>query len=398
LFSIVLDLTTGPWAEHVRVLVSGVDDPALAALPGAEPLREDHLVSRPEIPTVVVCAGALPPEVLDAVAHGFVVVAGGDTPTARWTLEVERDEVRLLPLGVRLRRHRIPDEAREAIAGVLEAGVRPPVPLRATPAEATSPPWRAMVRVMGPVTVEGAQHPFARRKAQELVVFLACHPGGVDADRLLDALWPDRLVAPATLHTIVSAARSALGNDGTGGPLLPPATPDGTYALGDLVALDAAVFARLVDEAAEAERLGARDAATGLLRDALSFVRGRPFSVANGEYLWVHGEAIGSALVADIGDAAHRLAMLCLETGDARGAWWATGQGLLASPLNEQLHRDRMLAADAAGDPAGVERVMLDLCRAVDVEPAQMHEVLHPLTVETYERLSRGWGVRQALP
>ena len=58
---------------------------------------------------------------------------------------------------------------------------------------------------------------------------------------------------------------------------------------------------------------------------------------------------------ATVADAAHRLAELCLDAGDAEGAHWAVRQGLRASPGNDQLYRDQMRAADATGDVAGVE-------------------------------------------
>jgi len=70
-----------------------------------------------------------------------------------------------------------------------------------------------------------------------------------------------------------------------------------------------------------------------------------------------------------------------------RAAEWALSQGLLASPGNELLYRDRMLAADAAGNPAGVEAVLDELCQVV--EALEPYDSLHPETLGVYESVSR---------
>ncbi len=67
-------------------------------------------------------------------------------------------------------------------------------------------------------------------------------------------------------------------------------------------------------------------------------------------------------------DTAHRMAELCRAAGDPSGADWAAHQGLLASPGNEILYRDRMLAADAAGNPTGVHTAMGELCDVLEAD------------------------------
>jgi hypothetical protein len=81
------------------------------------------------------------------------------------------------------------------------------------------------------------------------------------------------------------------------------------------------------------------------------------------------------------------MAQLCLDAGDLAGAEWAAHQGLRASPGNEALFRDRMQAADAAGNPAGVEAVMDELCEFI--EGGNPYDTLHPETIATYEKLSK---------
>ena len=201
-----------------------------------------------------------------------------------------------------------------------------------------------------------------------------------------EALWPDRLVSPGTLHSVTSIARRCLGSASPGGPHLPHVGPDGVYRLAPAVAVDHDRFRRLVAGSSD------RDAASAVhdLRVALSLVRGRPFTTPGTEYLWAHAEALVSAMAADVADAAHQMACLCLDADELRAAWWATQQGLLASPGNGQLHRDRMVIADRRGDRAGVEAVMHELCQAIGVDDGERDEVLHPLTVDLYQRLARG--------
>jgi hypothetical protein len=82
-----------------------------------------------------------------------------------------------------------------------------------------------------------------------------------------------------------------------------------------------------------------------------------------------------------------RMATLCMEHGDPASADLAARQGLLASPGNEALFHDRMAAANAAGNPAGVEAVMEELCKAI--EAGNPFDTLHPETLAMYEKLSK---------
>lgn len=426
LTTIALELATGPWAGSVRIVIVGFGHDlgifervttvetvgeALRLLTAGDHATGTRVGDTPDaaMPTVVVCAGQIDPgelrQLLELAGGNerrrITVLAGGDVAGASWRIEVRQEEVSLHPVDITLRRHRISAEARMALARLftttreaddaevitLRPGATPPLAPTAgvtgPPADPAVPPVE--VRVLGPVDVVGASAPFPRRKALEFAAYLATHPRGVEADTIANALWPDRLVSQRTLHTTASMARGTLGSDEHGHPRLARATTDGLYRLGAEVGLDWARFGDLVARAGELEG----EARISRLRAALDLVRGRPFTVPGGEFLWAHAEALASAAVADVADAAHRLACLYVEEGDVRGAWWATQQGLLASPGNEQLHRDRMRAADAAGNPDGVEEVMDELCRAVEIEPGELHDVLHPKTIEVYERLSR---------
>ena len=87
-------------------------------------------------------------------------------------------------------------------------------------------------------------------------------------------------------------------------------------------------------------------------------------------------------------DLSGRLAGERLRAGDPRGAELSARKGLLVSPYDERLYRMLLRAADAAGNPSGVESVMTELVRVVadEVEPI---ESVHPSTLALYRSLSR---------
>src|SRR5579871_2265150 len=86
-----------------------------------------------------------------------------------------------------------------------------------------SGPVEIEVAVLGPTLVRGSATPFSRTSALELVAYLAMHPGGAANDAWATALWPDRLMAPATLYSTASAARRGLGTASNGVDHLPRA-------------------------------------------------------------------------------------------------------------------------------------------------------------------------------
>jgi len=211
------------------------------------------------------------------------------------------------------------------------------------------------------------------------------HKGSVvDADRLREALWPGR--APGTtLYTTASVARNHLGRASDGAQHL-PLLPNGerVYRLASSVGTDYERFAEGVRRAKNED--GADAIQT--LRAALGLVRGRPFDVSTRGYEWAHVQGFVTCIENEIAGAAHQLAQLCLEAGDAEGARWATRQGLLASPGNEQLFRDEMEAADLEGNLAGVEALMKELAHIVEEDSPL--EGLHPETVALYNQLTSG--------
>lgn len=248
----------------------------------------------------------------------------------------------------------------------------------------TDPTPEVEVRVLGPVEVHGVDV-INRRRTVELITYLALHPGGVSADRLKTAIWPEAEPTQGTFNVTVHRARSALGIDKDGNHHLPHAvTNGGNYSVGPHVAVDLARFNSLVrrarsshDEAVEAD----------LLRAAIGLLRGQVFEGVRC-YEWAFTEAIVTEAEATISDAAHRLAQLELAQGHADAATWAATQGLKAVPGSEPLFRDRMEAAHLNGDPAAVDRIVDELCRYIEtLEPL---DDLHPDTIKLWRRIGRG--------
>jgi hypothetical protein len=122
-------------------------------------------------------------------------------------------------------------------------------------------------------------------------------------------------------------------------------------------------------------------------RLALELIRGRPFEGLRAPD-WCLLEGIAANVEAVVVDLASRYAEFRLSEGDPSGAEWAARQGLRVSAYDERLYRILLRAADAAGNPAGVESVMSELVRLVaeDIEP---YDAVHPETLELYRSLSR---------
>ena len=230
------------------------------------------------------------------------------------------------------------------------------------------------VAVLGPIHIRGAAREFTRAWSRELVVYLAMHPNGASNEAWSTALWPDRLMAPSSLHSTASVARRALGQARNGTDHLPRS--HGRLVLSDTVGTDWDLFLLHADTNDPAK-----------WRTALELVRGRPFDGLRSSD-WPILEGIGPAIEAAVVDLSGRLAGACLAAGNARGAEWAARRGLLVSPYDERLYRMLMRAADAAGNPAGVEAVMSELIRLVanEIEP---FDSVHPSTMELYRSLTR---------
>jgi hypothetical protein len=436
--SMVLELATSTWADCIDVVLVGVDATAyetlerttvVASLAQALPDLEaraaatsDELASHGEpstlaarlrhggdgwVPTVVLCASASADDEalaqLLAVAgeggRGLAVIVLGDVPGAGRLLYVREGVVDVSPPGITLapagpNPGEVADLEEILAVATDQDGVElgggegsdesPVATIHPMPAPVEDlPAPEVLVRVLGPVEVEGGRMPIDRRKAVELVAYLATHSHGVDDAKLKTALWLDEQAPQASFNTTVTKARSSLGLATDGSHHLPHlADADRRYRLGPGVATDIAVIERRLAMA----RKQPTNAAIQTLVPALELVRGMPFEGVRSGYEWAHADGLVTRMEAVVAEAAHLLAQLALDARDPARAEWAAREGLRASPANEVLFRDRMLACDLAANPAGVEAVMDELCAIT--EALEPYDTLHEETVFLYERLS----------
>jgi hypothetical protein len=377
---------------------------------GSWPTALSARVSNPAdawTPTIVV----VPDDSTEALAPicrpdtGIACVALRSTEEgAGRVLRCVSDEVIVEPLGLRLQAAALPESVLFAAGDLIDelAGDAPgpEMQLEAEVSAAAESEPRAEVaalrlpldvgedddvinvRVLGPVEVSGGARKIDRRRSEELVVYLALHHDGVDEGRLKAALWHDDAPTSHTFNQTVSRARSCLGPAADGSFHLPHCQ-DGLYRVGDRVTSD---YRALVS----ALRAASDDATSDALEElaaALESVRGLPFEGTKRGWEWIFNEGLSAHITSVVSEAAHLLATHAIELGDAKRAIWATVQGAKASPGDEILYRDRMLAHDLEGNPAGVEAAMDELMRVIEADEPDGN--VHPETMDLYERLSR---------
>ena len=315
-------------------------------------------------------------ELADGGGLGLAVVFVGEHVAPTWLFDVEDDELRVASLNLTVTRSVASADDIKVLEGLLGST---PAPLVSTPvriveeitASADEIDLREEVegheievRVVGQVDAVSVNGVIAFTKAMELVTFLLFHREIMSLERIFTALFPGEAVDTARVDALIDDANALLGRPSSGGSYV--IRQSGGVRVSPLVGTDLDVLLHLADNA---NHQSPTDAIL-TLSNALDVVRGVPFDglrhgqIRNG-FAWAHAEGLVDKIDAVIVDVAHRLAELCLDADDAPGALWAVNQGLLASPLNELLYCDRMLAHYAAGDRNGVIATMHDLERAV---------------------------------
>ncbi|MFI6320558.1 BTAD domain-containing putative transcriptional regulator [Nonomuraea sp. NPDC050556] len=288
------------------------------------------------------------------LASGYLI-AGEATPGAVWQWEVDAHGQAALPaLGFNVKAQLLPDDQyRQVIDLFRTASSHDGLPLNdpepsGPAAHQLHAGFRPLVdiRVLGAVEVL-APHPLEQDRlaqCQELVAYVATHPGGVHPRVLAGALWP-RGVEESVRDAVIDRAMDWLGDDSNGRPNL-YLDLEGRLHLGPEVRVDWEIFKEL-------GRLARHDRVNemAMLDHALNLVRGplladRP----QGRYLWLAGDQAESEVMARVSDAAHRLWELRFGAGDAEGAITAVLAGLRVSEGDEALWRDLLRAAHATGD------------------------------------------------
>jgi DNA-binding SARP family transcriptional activator len=282
-----------------------------------------------------------------------------------------------------------------------DPGLAPPAPWRApgedSPGAPSEPPGQPdlagpagpagdadqetglRIGVLGAFTVNGA--PAALQPAQsQLILALALNGrDGLSNAQLCYLLGadPDHPKPSDSLRQLIVRTRRQLGRAADGREWIEHLGA-GQYALHPDAHFDWADFEELSEHG-----IGDRD--LDCLREALTLIRGKPFT---GCYHWWLDLAFTETVRAQIVDAAELLAELELAAGDPSASARAARTGLAGDVSAEQLWRALMRAEHAAGNLAGVREAwsrcldaMTDI--AADGEP-------HPDTAALYQQLIAG--------
>ncbi|GAA3819535.1 LysM peptidoglycan-binding domain-containing protein [Cellulomonas soli] len=288
-------------------------------------------------------------------------------PTAdatAWTLTTNpQGDARLEPLGITLQPQRLNPDQLAALRHTLEVAV-PPTPTNGPPTtlpplddelrtmrdalpappEPPAPEATVTIRVLGPIEIVGLPegHGPLTPRMTELLVYLALHGPTTGAD-LDEVLYNGVRIRPGTRNALMYRTRRHVGEH-----VLPLASSDGLYRLGDAVTNDWDRFqCRVAD--------GVRDdcyAPIETLTEALSYVRDRPFrGISGSAYAWADYDI--QRMTETITDAATLLARHQLEANRARDALGSALHALAVNPYSEDL---QCLALAAAESGQGADR------------------------------------------
>ena len=228
------------------------------------------------------------------------------------------------------------------------------------------------IDVLGPLQLAGPGTNKLRPRDIEVLVFLALnceHPVTNDDIRAAVAGAVDDESNANTVRTWLSRLRGAVG-----AAVLPEAE-NGRYRVSG-VATDIARFDDIIARAA-----ASTDASetTRLLTEALTQVRGRPFDSL--DYRWT--PLLATSLETRIAEAAHRLATLSWDNGDAETAGWAARQGLSALGQPDDRLLEHVLRSSVEKGPASLGQAW----REVSARYAAVGDAPGPTLVGLYDQL-----------
>jgi hypothetical protein len=354
-----------------------------------------------------------------AAAHagGGVAAVVGYPTGDRWRFHIENNTIRIHPLGYTFARRNLTPTEQSAVVEMVGAAkdlegmpadlVGEPPFLSETTDEAPAPPedlgeqslfegTEALssaspmsptpeVKVLGTLRIDGPETRFPLRKGPELVAYLTFHRNGVEADTLMEALWPEQPPDYKRLNRHTSRTRTTLGIGPDGEPYLPYIS-DGIYRISPHLRSDLEEFTHHIREA---DRASGADEFEHLLA-ALELVEGIPFTGAGNGYTWAHTDGIITHAIVAIDNAAHRLSQLALQNDVPDQATWAARKGLAVTGACEECYRNLMRAVIAEENETALEAVFSELLAVIDAdEGPDASGFLDPETIELYEQQSR---------
>jgi hypothetical protein len=438
LAAVAVELATNRWSDHMRITLVGFDEElslvapdrirvvgslaeALPELEGrSEEVRQALAASGADSVLTGRCRGVFgeawmphylimadPPTAEEAerlvalartgqrMAAGYIVA--GETPGATWTWDVTADaRLRAGVLGFDVDAQLVPEAHYRAVVELFRtAGRTDGVPYRdpyggpddeppaAPPGGDTQPV--VDIRLLGAVEIDAPEPLDESRRAlcTEVLVYLATHPEGVHPTVLGGAVWP-RGVSASVRDATVARVADWLGRDSRGRPNL-YYDERGRIRLGSEVRVDWETFRWLVwrSAAEPASEMAYMTYALELVRGPLMADRPR------GRYGWLAAEDFEYEATARVTDVAHRLVLMRLDEGDARGAVAAARAGLRLATGDEGLWRDLLRATHATGDAAQVRDVIEELRERVEDDPYT--DQMQPETEALVDELLPQW-------
>lgn len=438
LAAVAVELATNRWSDHMRITLVGFDEElelvapdrirvvgSLAeALPElearSEEVRQALAASGADSVLTGRCRGVFgeawmphylimadPPAPQDAerlvalartgqrMAAGYIVA--GEIPGATWTWDVTAEaRLRAGVLGFEVDAQLVPERHYRAVVDLFHTAGRaegvpygdpyqspdaePPV---APPGGDTQP--AVDIRLLGALEVDAPETVDESRRAlcTEVLVYLATHPEGVHPTVLGGAVWP-RGASASVRDATVARVADWLGRDSRGRPNLYH-DERGRIRLGSEVRVDWETFRWFVWRSAAEP-----SSETAYMTHALELVRGplmdgRP----RGRYAWLAAEDFEYEATARVSDVAHRLVLMRLDEGDARGAIAAARAGLRLATGDEGLWRDLLRATHATGDVAQLREVVDELRARVESDPYT--DQMQPETEALVDELVPQW-------
>lgn len=241
------------------------------------------------------------------------------------------------------------------------------------------------VGLLGPITVTatGSIEPDRRARLTEIVAYLATHRAGAQLADFDAAIWPDRPVTLKTRNQAITRTRAWLGADDEGVSWLRPLS-DGVLRLSNGVLVDWEIFQALQKRSRRPDR--SRTAVQRDLKTALQLVRGRPLSqLPARRYGWLAETYLEQEIPSAVIDAAHSLARILLEEGDADGVVKVARLALDVDRYDERPWRDLLQAHELRGEHRQIALLVEQLQELLDVE---LDDELQPETAELIERLA----------
>jgi DNA-binding SARP family transcriptional activator len=236
----------------------------------------------------------------------------------------------------------------------------------------TIPAAPVEVGVLGPTTLRRGgrtiEHPHWRRERVRALLALLVARGGGSREELAGALWPelDANGALRNLRVTLSYLLAALEPDRDDGAPSCFVRADGTNLRltgHEWLQVDAWEMERLLDEAAEAERLGEPSVALDLYRRAVDLYQGSYLAeAAYEEWALPHRDRLCARFVA----GAVRAGELALAASHVDEALQLAARAVEAEPWSEVAHRLAVAAQLARGDRAAARRAMDTCLRQLD--------------------------------